>query len=405
MPGLTNRLLARVVSAAAVDVRADDGVSSAGRRSSRVTRFAPSSWRSGRTEIADGEARPPGARECWSLAVLRARTRSTWPWWRRRRSWWQRRSISCSPIRRASETWTSSASGYRRAGQAARVEPFLFAMAREMTAADLIVCRAGATTLAEIAAAGRPAILIPLPTATDDHQRKNAEVLAQAGAAEVLEQRDLTGSRLAGRIVAAGSAIPTRRRLMGGAARRLARPDAAARIVDRVVRAGGKIAARRATAGRHEHAVPDAQERDGVLGRTRRVHFVGIGGIGMSGIAELLVNLGYEVSGSDLKRSDVTDRLEALGVARVRGPRRRPRRRRGRRRVLVGGAPANPEIAEAARAPHPRHSARRDAGRADAAALRHRGRRRPRQDHDDVDDRRWCSSARASIRRRSSAAG
>jgi len=51
-----------------------------------------------------------------------------------------------------------------------------------------------------------------------------------------------------------------------------------------------------------------------VLGRTRRIHFVGIGGIGMSGIAELLANLGYEVSGSDAKRSEVTDRLETLGV-------------------------------------------------------------------------------------------
>ena len=51
-----------------------------------------------------------------------------------------------------------------------------------------------------------------------------------------------------------------------------------------------------------------------MLGRTRRIHFVGIGGIGMSGIAELLANLGYEVSGSDAKRSDVTDRLESLGV-------------------------------------------------------------------------------------------
>ena len=51
-----------------------------------------------------------------------------------------------------------------------------------------------------------------------------------------------------------------------------------------------------------------------MLGRTRRIHFVGIGGIGMSGIAELLANLGYDVSGSDLKRSDVTARLESLGV-------------------------------------------------------------------------------------------
>ena len=51
------------------------------------------------------------------------------------------------------------------------------------------------------------------------------------------------------------------------------------------------------------------------LGRTRRVHFVGIGGIGMSGIAELLANLGYAVSGSDQKRSEQTDRLAALGVS------------------------------------------------------------------------------------------
>src|SRR6187549_2496849 len=51
------------------------------------------------------------------------------------------------------------------------------------------------------------------------------------------------------------------------------------------------------------------------LGRTRRVHFVGIGGIGMSGIAELVANLGYLVTGSDARRSDITDRLAALGVS------------------------------------------------------------------------------------------
>jgi UDP-N-acetylglucosamine--N-acetylmuramyl-(pentapeptide) pyrophosphoryl-undecaprenol N-acetylglucosamine transferase len=64
-------------------------------------------------------------------------------------------------------------------------------------AADLVVCRAGATTLAELAAAGRPAVLVPLPTATDDHQRKNARVLADAGAAVALDQRDLSAARLA----------------------------------------------------------------------------------------------------------------------------------------------------------------------------------------------------------------
>src|SRR5688572_32978329 len=52
----------------------------------------------------------------------------------------------------------------------------------------------------------------------------------------------------------------------------------------------------------------------GVLGQARRIHFIGVGGIGMSGIAELLVNLGYEVSGSDMHRTDITDRLESLGA-------------------------------------------------------------------------------------------
>jgi UDP-N-acetylglucosamine--N-acetylmuramyl-(pentapeptide) pyrophosphoryl-undecaprenol N-acetylglucosamine transferase len=122
--------------------------------------------------------------------------------------------------------------GYRRAGLEARVEPFLYAMDREMTAADLVISRAGATTLAELAAAGRPAILVPLPTATDDHQRKNAEATARAGAAEVIDQRELTGARLATRILALAVDAP-RRAAMAAAARRLARPDAAQVIVDR----------------------------------------------------------------------------------------------------------------------------------------------------------------------------
>src|SRR5215510_12695659 len=80
---------------------------------------------------------------------------------------------------------------YGKAGLQADVEPFLYDMGRQLGSADLIVSRAGATTLAEITAAGRAAILIPLPTATDDHQRKNAEALAAAGAADVVLQNDL----------------------------------------------------------------------------------------------------------------------------------------------------------------------------------------------------------------------
>jgi UDP-N-acetylglucosamine--N-acetylmuramyl-(pentapeptide) pyrophosphoryl-undecaprenol N-acetylglucosamine transferase len=123
---------------------------------------------------------------------------------------------------------------YGRAGLAARVEPFLFAMEREMTNADVIVCRAGATTIAELTAAGRAAILIPLPTAADDHQRRNAEVLARAGAAEVIEQKDLTGERLATAILTLARDA-ARRGAIAAAARTFAKPDAAKVIVDRAL--------------------------------------------------------------------------------------------------------------------------------------------------------------------------
>jgi UDP-N-acetylglucosamine--N-acetylmuramyl-(pentapeptide) pyrophosphoryl-undecaprenol N-acetylglucosamine transferase len=121
---------------------------------------------------------------------------------------------------------------YHDARVQARVEPFLFAMHREMTRADVVVSRAGATTIAELTAAGRASILIPLPTAADDHQKKNAEVLARSGAAEVIEQKELTGALLAERLLALAS-DPERRRRIEEAAKRFARPDAAKVIVDR----------------------------------------------------------------------------------------------------------------------------------------------------------------------------
>jgi len=70
-------------------------------------------------------------------------------------------------------------------------------MAAVAAAADLIVCRAGATSIAEITAMGKAAILIPFPYAIADHQTRNAEVLARAGAAELIPERDLTAARLA----------------------------------------------------------------------------------------------------------------------------------------------------------------------------------------------------------------
>jgi UDP-N-acetylglucosamine--N-acetylmuramyl-(pentapeptide) pyrophosphoryl-undecaprenol N-acetylglucosamine transferase len=123
---------------------------------------------------------------------------------------------------------------YRSAGVQAEVEPFLYDMGQRLRHADVIVCRAGATTLAEIAAAGKAAILIPLPTATDDHQRRNAEALAATGAAVLLPQSEASGGVLAGRILALVGDRAARIR-MARAVRALARPDAAKVIVDRAL--------------------------------------------------------------------------------------------------------------------------------------------------------------------------
>jgi len=116
-------------------------------------------------------------------------------------------------------------------GLEAEVQPFLDDMPRRLADADLVVCRAGATTLAELAAAGRPAILVPYPFAADDHQRANAEAVRDAGAALMVEDRELDGARFADELVALASDTPRRER-MAAAARTLARPDATERIAD-----------------------------------------------------------------------------------------------------------------------------------------------------------------------------
>jgi UDP-N-acetylglucosamine--N-acetylmuramyl-(pentapeptide) pyrophosphoryl-undecaprenol N-acetylglucosamine transferase len=128
---------------------------------------------------------------------------------------------------------------YRQAGIQGEVEPFLYDMGRRLADADLIVCRAGATTLAEITAAGKAAILIPLPTATDDHQRKNAESLVTVGAAELLLQHEASGTALAARVLALAADAPRRQRI-ASAARALAKPDAARVIVDRALELAGR---------------------------------------------------------------------------------------------------------------------------------------------------------------------
>ena len=113
----------------------------------------------------------------------------------------------------------------------AEVSPFIDQMDEAYARADLIVCRSGATTVAELTAFGKAAVLVPYPYAIYDHQRGNAEALEARGAAELILDQELSGAKLAARLRFYFSA-PDRLLAMAQAARGLGRPEAAARIVD-----------------------------------------------------------------------------------------------------------------------------------------------------------------------------
>lgn len=112
---------------------------------------------------------------------------------------------------------------------------YIYDMPAVMAAADLIICRAGASTLGEVAAVGRAAILIPYPYATGNHQEKNARVLADAGGARILLDEELTPGKLSSLVGELIGNAPLLRR-MGEAARRFDRPDALDRIVEETLR-------------------------------------------------------------------------------------------------------------------------------------------------------------------------
>ncbi len=113
----------------------------------------------------------------------------------------------------------------------ADVRPFISDMFVEFGKADLLICRAGATTCAEVAAAGKAALMVPFPGAADNHQQKNAEALQNAGAAKMIIQKDLSGEALAieiEKLIDSPASISE----MESSARRLGRADAAEKTVD-----------------------------------------------------------------------------------------------------------------------------------------------------------------------------
>jgi UDP-N-acetylglucosamine--N-acetylmuramyl-(pentapeptide) pyrophosphoryl-undecaprenol N-acetylglucosamine transferase len=131
---------------------------------------------------------------------------------------------------------------YLNHGIPAEIATYLPDLPEHLAWAHIVIARAGASTISELTAAGRPAILVPLPSATDDHQRKNARVLVDAGGALMVQEHELGGPALAD---AVGSLLASPERLAGMAAamRRMARPGAAEAIVDRVLALAGRTAA------------------------------------------------------------------------------------------------------------------------------------------------------------------
>jgi UDP-N-acetylglucosamine--N-acetylmuramyl-(pentapeptide) pyrophosphoryl-undecaprenol N-acetylglucosamine transferase len=131
------------------------------------------------------------------------------------------------------------ARAYLAGNFAAEVSPFIDDMPRAFADADLIICRSGASTVAEVTAAAKPAIFVPLPTAADDHQTKNAQALVDAGAARMLPQAQLNAEHLrtqVSELFSHGEQLAK----MSQAAHLLAHPNAAAEIAAMAVRVAGK---------------------------------------------------------------------------------------------------------------------------------------------------------------------
>lgn len=143
--------------------------------------------------------------------------------------------------------YAGAQAAYLSARLSAEVSPFIDDMPGAFARSDLLLCRSGAGTVAEVTAAGRPAIFIPLPTAADDHQRHNAATLAAAGAARLLPQAELSPERL---VKETASLLHDRAALlrMAEAARGFSHPDAAARIASLAARVAGVPAASSAPA-------------------------------------------------------------------------------------------------------------------------------------------------------------
>jgi UDP-N-acetylglucosamine--N-acetylmuramyl-(pentapeptide) pyrophosphoryl-undecaprenol N-acetylglucosamine transferase len=148
---------------------------------------------------------------------------------------WQRFRNANFPVRIVHQTgardYEELRAAFRQSGIEGSIVPFITNMPEAFAAADLVICRSGAGTVSELAAAGRAAILVPFPFAADDHQTRNAEAMQRGGAARVVRDSHLSGEKLFDTVaeLAAGSATLEK---MAASARQFAKPGAARRAAD-----------------------------------------------------------------------------------------------------------------------------------------------------------------------------
>jgi UDP-N-acetylglucosamine--N-acetylmuramyl-(pentapeptide) pyrophosphoryl-undecaprenol N-acetylglucosamine transferase len=135
--------------------------------------------------------------------------------------------------------YNDAQAAYAKLGDSVEAHRFIDDMPGAFARADLLICRSGASTVAEVTAAGKPAVFVPFPRAADDHQKRNAEALERAGAAVMLEESRLTRESLVDAVSALLS-DPSRLQTMGDAARKLSHPNAARDISAMAARLAGK---------------------------------------------------------------------------------------------------------------------------------------------------------------------
>ncbi len=224
VPGMTNRWMGRLAARALLTFE-------------EAARYFPC----GKTELTSLPVRPeffairPKPRERVLTVLITGGSRGSHTLNQAARQSWPLFRKAAFPIRLIHQTGREAHAELQKefaeTGLEGEVVPFIDDMPAAFAAADLIVCRSGAGAVAEVAAAGKPAILVPFPFASDDHQRRNAEVLANAGAARLVLDREFDGSRFFDevRVLASGAGALER---MGAAARRFAHPLAAAHAAD-----------------------------------------------------------------------------------------------------------------------------------------------------------------------------